>query len=80
MKSNGRCVMEPARPFWIVVPSTSRRYGYSHKDINRVATYALGPDFTCRWYRRKRDAQKAADEFNQSESGREDRYSKRPGR
>jgi hypothetical protein len=49
---------------FIVVPSTSRKYGYSIKAPAHV-TWAKGPGNTFGWYKRKRDAQQRCDELNQ---------------
>jgi hypothetical protein len=46
-----------------VVPSTSRKYGYSIKAPADV-TWAKGPANSFGWYRRKRDAQQRCDELN----------------
>lgn len=47
-----------------VVPSTSRKYGYSIKAPASI-TWATGPGNTFGWYRRKSDAQHRCDELNQ---------------
>jgi hypothetical protein len=47
-----------------VVPSTSRKYGYSIKAPADV-TWPKVPGNTCGWYKRKRDAQRRCDELNQ---------------
>jgi hypothetical protein len=46
-----------------VVPSTSRKYGYSIKALAEI-TWAIGPGNTFGWYRRKRNAQRRCDELN----------------
>jgi hypothetical protein len=48
-----------------VVPSTSRKYGYSIR-APAFITWATGPGNTFGWYRLKSDAQKRADELNRS--------------
>ena len=48
--------IDKTKPYWIVIKSTLRHYGYSIRDVNRVATYAIGPNFSCSWYKFKRDA------------------------
>ena len=52
-----------------VVPSTSRKYGYSIKAPAEVK-WAKGPGNTFGWYRRKRDAQQRCDELNKGKNGR----------
>lgn len=47
-----------------VVPSTSRKYGYSIKAPAAV-TWARGPGNTFGWYKRKCDAQQRCNELNQ---------------
>jgi hypothetical protein len=47
-----------------VVPSTSRKYGYSIKAAADV-TWAKGPGNTFGWYKRKQDAQYRCDVLNQ---------------
>jgi hypothetical protein len=47
-----------------VVPSTSRKYGYSIKAPAAV-TWARGPGNTFGWYKRKRHAQQRCKELNQ---------------
>jgi len=50
-----------------VVPSTSRKYGYSIK-APADGKWAKGPGNTFGWYRRKRDAQGRCDELNREKS------------
>jgi hypothetical protein len=47
-----------------VVPSPSRKYGYSIK-VTIAVTWVKGPGNTFGWYRRKRDAQQRCNELNQ---------------
>ena len=47
-----------------VVPSHTRRYGYSLQAPPGV-TWAIDPGRTVGWYRRKRDAQQACASLNQ---------------
>jgi hypothetical protein len=51
-----------------VVPSTSRKYGYSIKALGEVK-WAKGPGKTFGWYKRKRDAQQRCDELNKGKNG-----------
>ena len=48
---------------FVVVPSTSRSYGYSIQAPADV-TWAMGPGNTFGWYKRKKDAQRRCDELN----------------
>ena len=54
-----------------VVPSTSRKYGYSIKAPPSV-TWATDPWNTFGWYKRKVDAQKRADELNRQADNKAD--------
>ncbi len=49
---------------FVVVKSLTRKYGYTIKAPPFI-TWAIGPQNTCGWYRRKADAQKRADELNE---------------
>jgi hypothetical protein len=55
--------MKAKNVMFVVVPSTSRNYGYSIQAPADV-TWAKGPGNTFGWYRRKRDAQRRCDELN----------------
>ena len=52
-----------------VVPSTSRKHGYSIKAPAEV-TWAKEPGNTFGWYKRKRDAQHRCDELNREKNER----------
>jgi len=57
---------------FIVVPSTSRNYGFSIKAPADVK-WAKGPGNTFGWYRRKRDAQHRCDELNRGKAVEQDK-------
>ena len=60
---------EEGKVMFVVVPSTSRSYGYSIQAPLNV-TSAMGSGNTFGWYKRKRDAQQRCDELNQSKNER----------
>ena len=55
------------RVMFTVVPSTSRKYGYSIKAPVDVE-WAKGPGNTFGWYSRKVDAQQRCDELNRGKT------------
>lgn len=51
---------------FIAVKSKIRHYGYSMKDKSGTVSWIVGPDHQAGWYKRKRDAQHAADVHNKA--------------
>lgn len=60
---------DPIVTKFTIVPSTSRKEGYSIK-VPPWITWAQNPGNTFGWYKRKVDAQKRADELNMRYEGR----------
>ena len=49
--------------YFITIKSPTGK-GYVHKNIGKPASFIVGPNQTCHWYKYKRDAVAAAARFN----------------